>query len=117
MQVNFSMNTFARRAMNRLGMRHSPNEQGQSLVLIALFFFLVFLVFAALGVDGTMIYLRRRQMQNIADAAVLAAAEQLSQNKDEAAAYLEAMDSIAGNDGRIEWYSTSATPDQPNTNV
>jgi Flp pilus assembly protein TadG len=103
--------------MRRIRIHFRPNEQGQSIVILALFFFLAFLVFAALSVDGTMIYLRRRQLQNMADAAALAAAERLSQNKDEATAYQSAMDSIAGNGGRVEWYSTLTTPNPITTNV
>jgi hypothetical protein len=103
--------------MSRIRMRFRPNEQGQSIVILALFFLFAFLVFAALSVDGTMIYLRRRQLQNMADSAVLAAAEQLSKSKDEAVAYQKAMDSIEENKGRVEWYSTSDPPDPPNTNV
>jgi len=98
-------------------MRFYSNEKGQSVVIVALFFFFAFLAFAALAVDGTIIYLHRRDLQNIADAAALAAATQLSQNKDEPAAYQTAMDSIEENGGRIEWYSTSDPPDPPNSNV
>jgi hypothetical protein len=103
--------------MSRIRTRFRPNEQGQSIVILALFFLFAFLVFAALSVDGTMIYLRRRQLQNMADSAALAAAEQLAKSKDEAVAYQKALDSIEENDGRIEWYSTSDPPDPPNTNV
>jgi hypothetical protein len=103
--------------MSRIRMRLRPSEQGQSIVILALFFLFAFLVFAALSVDGTMIYLRRRQLQNMADAAALAAAEQLSTSEDEAVAYQKAMDSIEENNGRVEWYSTSDPPDPPNTNV
>jgi hypothetical protein len=71
----------------------SNDEKGQALIIVALFFFLGFLVFAA-----------------------LAAAVQLSESKNEPAAYQKAMDSIAENSGRIEWYSTSATPNPPYTN-
>jgi hypothetical protein len=56
-------------------------------------------------------------LQNMADAAALVAAEQLSVSKDVTVAYQKAMDSIAGNDGRIEWYSTNATPNPTSTNV
>ncbi len=101
----------------KLRIQSQLNEQGQSIIVIALFFFFAFLVFAALGVDGTIIYLRRRQLQNMADAAALAAAEYLSKDKDEATAYQKAMESIGENGGRVEWYSTGATPDPPNTNV
>jgi hypothetical protein len=103
--------------MSRIRMRFRPNEQGQSIVILALFFLFAFLIFAALSVDGTMIYLRRRQLQNMADAATLAAAEQLSKSNDEAVAYQKAIDSIEENKGRVEWYATSDPPDPPNTNV
>jgi len=95
----------------------SNDEKGQSIIIVALFFFFAFLVFAALSVDGTIIYLRRRQLQNMADAAALAAAEQLSQDKNEAVAYQKAIDSIEGNGGWVDWYSTSATPNPLATNV
>jgi Flp pilus assembly protein TadG len=101
----------------KLRMQFELNEKGQALIVITLIFFFAFLVFAALGVDGTIIYLRRRQLQNMADAAALAAAEQLSQSKNEAVAYQKAIDSIDGNGGRIDWYSTSATPNPLGTNV
>ncbi len=95
----------------------ASKDQGQSIVLLALFFFFVFLAFAALAVDGTNIYLRRRQLQNIADAAALAAAQQLAQTGSVTAAYQIAMDSIAENRGYVEWYSTSSSPNPPATNV
>ena len=67
-------------------MHFRPKEEGQSIIIVALFFFFAFLVFAALSVDGSIIYLRRRQLQNMADAAALTAAEYLSKDKDEAIA-------------------------------
>jgi hypothetical protein len=100
----------------KLRMQFCPDEKGQSIIVVALLFFFAFLVFAALSVDGTILYLRRRQLQNMADAAALAAAEQLSQSKNEATAYQKAMDSIDGNGGRIDWYSESATPNPIATN-
>ncbi len=103
--------------MNRLRPPLPRNEKGQSIVIVALLLSFVFLALAALAVDGTIIYLRRRQLQNIADAAALTAAVALSQNKTEAQAYQAAMDSIAANEGWIEWYSTSNTPAPPTTNV
>lgn len=103
--------------MNRFQLRFGTDERGQALVIVALFLSFVFLAFAALAIDGTIIYLRRRQLQNAADAAALAAATLLTQNKDVAAAYQAAMDTVAANDGRIDWYSTSATPNPPSTNV
>ena len=103
--------------MSRIPKPLASKDQGQSIILLVVFFFFVFLAFAALAVDGTNIYLRRRQLQNIADAAALAAAQQLAQTQMVTAAYQVAMDSIAENRGRVEWYSTETTPDPPNTNV
>lgn len=88
-------------------------EEGQALVLMVLFLSFVFLALAALAIDGTNIQLHRRQLQNMADASALAAAIALSQGKDEAEAYQIAMDTIAANDGRPEWYSLNGIPDAP----
>lgn len=93
------------------------NEKGQSVVIVALFMFFVFLAFAALSIDGTIIYLHRRELQNIADAAALAAAIELNQNKTETEAYQAAINSITSNEGRVEWYSTNASPNPPGTNI
>ena len=97
--------------MKRLGLRFLLKEKGQAIVVVAILLSFAFLALAALSIDGTIIYLRRRQLQNIADAAALAAAIDLSQLKSDAQAYQKAMDTIDANDGRIEWYSTSSTPD------
>ncbi|MEW5958796.1 MAG: pilus assembly protein TadG-related protein [Chloroflexota bacterium] len=97
--------------MNKLQKQLLLDEKGQSIVIVALFLAFVFLAFAALSIDGTIVYLRRRQLQNIADAAALAAATVLSQRQTEAEAYQTAMDIIAANEGRIEWYATSTPPD------
>ena len=96
-----------------------PNdEKGQSIVVVTLLLSFVFLAFAAATVDGTIVYLHRRQLQNIADSAALSTAVALAQGKTEAEAYQKAMDTIATNEGEIEWYSTDlANPDPPNTNV
>ena len=62
------------RLVNIRHLRPLPrNEEGQSIVIVALFLFFVFLAFAALAVDGTIIYMHRRNLQNIADVATLAA--------------------------------------------
>ncbi len=103
--------------MTKLRILLPTNEQGQSIVIMVLLLAFVFLAMAALAIDGTNIYLRRRQLQNIADAAALTAAVALSQNKSEAEAYQAAMDSIAANEGRIEWYSKNNSPTPPATNT
>ena len=93
------------------------NEQGQSIVILVLLLSFVFLAMAALAIDGTNIYLRRRQLQNVADSAALAAAIALAQGDSETVAYQAAMDSIVSNEGRTEWYSTGTSPNPPATNV
>ncbi len=59
--------------------RHS-NESGQAAVLVAFLLFLVFLAFAALAIDGAMTYLVRRDAQNVADSAALAACRAIANN-------------------------------------
>lgn len=104
--------------MKRLFKLVPKDEKGQSIVIMALLLSFVFLAFAAVTVDGTIVYLRRRQLQNMADSAALSAAVALAQGKTEAEAYQKAMDTITTNEGEIEWYSTDlANPDPPNTNV
>ncbi len=116
--VKPKLKTIINGVLGQTKLRSGLDEQGQSIVIVALFFFLVFIVFAALSVDGTILYLRRRQLQNIADAAALVAAEELSQTQNTTVAYQKAINSIAGNKGRIEWYSTNpTTPNPPSTNV
>ncbi|HET7089576.1 MAG TPA: pilus assembly protein TadG-related protein, partial [Anaerolineae bacterium] len=86
--------------------RQSPpthrDESGQAALVIALFFFFVFLVFAALGVDGAAFYLARRDLQSVTDAAALAACTVLTQPQGEgvdpnALAIEEAKNTIAAN--------------------
>jgi hypothetical protein len=52
-------------------------SSGQSIVVMALFAATLF-IFVGLGIDGGMLYLERRHLQNISDAACLAAATELS---------------------------------------
>lgn len=104
-------------SLNKIHQRFPTSEKGQSLVLVTLFLFFGFLAFAALATDGTILYLRRRQLQSMADGAALAAAIELSQLNSDAVAYQKAMDVIDTNEGEIDWYSNSATPNPPSTNV
>ncbi|HEY0602588.1 MAG TPA: Tad domain-containing protein [Herpetosiphonaceae bacterium] len=52
-------------------------HQGQALVTMVIFAIVLFL-FVGLGVDSGMIYMERRHLQNVADAACLAAATEIS---------------------------------------
>jgi len=71
---------------------------GQSLAVVALFIGLVF-AFMGLAIDGGMVYMQRRLMQNTADAACLAAANQLALGQSDAAATTRAQAVIADNLG------------------
>ena len=62
--------------MKRLVRKMYKNEDGQALVLVALLM-VVLLGFAALDIDGGMMHLTKSQMQNAADAAALAGAQDL----------------------------------------
>lgn len=63
-------------------MSNTPNdrESGQAAALMAIMLFLVFVVFASLAIDGAMTYLARRDLQNVADSAALAACRVIAQN-------------------------------------
>lgn len=51
--------------------------EGQSLIIVAIFALTLF-IFIGLAIDGSMLYLGRRHLQNVADAACLAGATELS---------------------------------------
>jgi hypothetical protein len=66
--VHFPMNFMARRLEGK--------SQGQALIYVTIMM-MTLLAFAALVVDGGMIFMNRRQMQNAVDAAALAGAQNL----------------------------------------
>jgi hypothetical protein len=74
----------------------SHHYQGQSLVTVALFAFLLF-VTIGLAIDGGLIYAQRRFMQNTADAACLTAANQISLGETNADATTAAQNRIIQN--------------------
>ena len=59
---------------------HPSSESGQAAVLVAFLLFMVFLALAALTIDGAMSYLVRRDTQNVADSAALAACRVIANN-------------------------------------
>lgn len=71
---------------------------GQSLAVVALFMGLLF-AFMGLAIDGGMVYMQRRLMQNTADAACLAAANQLALGASDTVATTRAEAVIADNLG------------------
>lgn len=76
--------------MSRFRSHRTP---GQSMVIVALFAVLTFLMIG-LAIDGGMIYAQRRMMQNIADTACLAAANKLALNKSDSTAQAAAIQVI-----------------------
>lgn len=58
----------------------AKDETGQAAALTAVLLFLVFLVFASLAIDGAMTYFVRRDLQNVADSAALAACRVIASN-------------------------------------
>jgi Putative Flp pilus-assembly TadE/G-like len=72
--------------------------RGQSMVIVAVFAFLLFLTMG-LAIDGGLIYAQRRFMQNTADSACLSASNQLSLTKTDSDATLAAQQVIADNLG------------------
>ena len=91
------------------------DESGQAALVVALFFFFVFLAFASLAVDGAAFYLTRRDLQSVTDAAALAACTVLSQPQGDGVdpvpiAYAEAENMIAANLGSWVEYAGSNPP-------
>ncbi len=86
------------------------SESGQAAALIALLLFFVFLALASLAIDGAMTYLARRDLQNVADSATLAACQVLANGGDGAAALSEAQATIAKNLGSSAPFAGSNPP-------
>ena len=97
-------------------MRHLPlrNEAGQAAALVALLLFLVFLPLAALAIDGGIVYLMRRDLQNVADAAALAACVDLANGGNSSSALSAATSTVANNLGTFADY---VGPTPPTTNI
>ena len=91
------------------------SEAGQAAALVALLLFFVFLPLAALGIDGSMVYLVRRDLQNVADASALAACIDLANGGTEHTALVTATDTIATNLGSWAPYVGDNPGVSPNT--
>ncbi len=90
--------------------RHHRTERGQSIVLLA-FAFVAMLGFAALAVDGGLLYTERRRAQNGADAAALAGALAIVYGNDPyAAAYARAADNTYDDNGTYNWVEVYNPP-------
>ena len=98
----------------------SESESGQAALLVALLLFFAFMALAALAIDGAMTYSVRRDLQNVADSAALAACRVIASNDTalnsdvETAALIAAENSIATHLGS---YAAFAGSNPPTTNV
>jgi Flp pilus assembly protein TadG len=90
--------------------RSHEAEAGQAAALMALLLFFAFLALASLAIDGAMTYLARRDLQNVADSATLAACQVLANGGDSAAALSEAQAIIAKNLGSSAPFAGSNPP-------
>jgi Flp pilus assembly protein TadG len=77
----------------------NESESGQAAAVVALFLFFVFLVLASLAIDGSMTYAARRDLQNVADAATLAACIDLTNGGTADSATITATQTISRNLG------------------
>jgi len=86
-------------------------EQGQAAVLITLLLIFAFIALTALAIDGGHLYVVRRDLQNMSDAACLAAATQLSLGGDEVAAIDKAKEYVIRNGGSADLYAPQTPPE------
>jgi Flp pilus assembly protein TadG len=75
------------------------DQSGQAAALIALLLFFAFLPLASLAIDGAVVYLVRRDLQNVADASALSACRVLAANGAESASITAALNTIQINLG------------------
>ena len=94
--------------------RQSDRESGQAAAVVALFLFFVFLAFASLAIDGAMTYLVRRDLQNVADSAALAACRVMAYQDTSTTPMQAALNIVAQHLGSTAEF---AGDDPPNTNI
>jgi hypothetical protein len=87
------------------GRRESKREEGQAAVFITLLLMFALIALTALAIDGGHLYVVRRDLQNMADAACLAAATEFSLGGDDTAAYQAALDYVLANGGSEHLYT------------
>lgn len=80
-------------------------EKGQAAVLITILLMFAFVALTALAIDAGHLYVVRRDLQNMSDAACLAAATELSLNGTTDDAYNVAVEYILANGGAKELYT------------
>lgn len=80
-------------------------ERGQALVFITILLMFAFIALAALAIDGGHLYVVRRDLQNMADAACLAAATEFTLGGEQDDAYQAAVDYVLANGGSEDLYT------------
>lgn len=75
------------------------DQSGQAAALVALLLFFAFLPLASLAIDGAVVYLVRRDLQNVADASALSACRVLASGGAESASLTAAINTIQINLG------------------
>ena len=80
-------------------------EEGQAAVFIALLLMFALIALTALAIDGGHLYVVRRDLQNMADAACLAAATEFSLGGDDTDAFQAAVDYVLANGGSEDLYT------------
>jgi hypothetical protein len=92
----------------------SESESGQAAALVALMLFFAFLAFAALAIDGAMTYSIRRDAQNVADSAALAACRVLANNDTTLNSNVQTAASLAAQNSIITHLGSLAPYGSPN---
>jgi hypothetical protein len=77
------------------------SQEGQAAVFITILLMFALIALTALAIDGAHLYVVRRDLQNMTDAACLAAAEELVLGGDDAAALAVARDYVIRNGGEF----------------
>jgi len=80
-------------------------EEGQAAVFITLLLMFAFIALTALAIDGGHLYVVRRDLQNMADAACLAAATEFSLGGDDTTAYQAAVEYVFANGGTEDLFT------------
>lgn len=96
------------------------DQSGQAAALVALLLFFAFLPLASLAIDGAVVYLVRRDLQNVADASALSACRVLANGGAESTSITAALNTIQINLGAsVEFVGTNppATNDGTGTNL
>jgi hypothetical protein len=88
-----------------VGIKQNRGDEGQAAVFITLLLMFALIALTALAIDGGHLYVVRRDLQNMADAACLAAATEFSLGGDDTSAYQVAVEYVLANGGTEDLYT------------